>query len=241
MRKFFYARISTKDQVLDRQIVEAKNLGIEEKYIILEVASGKDFKRTEYQLLKRIPREGDISHLGATLGSGLAMIVIDLNDAAGWAGDLVTLIGDAIRTYKENSIMYPSVYHAAKELMAKKTGGSFSLADTLADVDAINIRSLVDSSNNENTLAEIMQSYFEKGGCKKRFTNFIKNRFGQEEYIYTEASDFLANESYLNNTVATILVQMLKKMFGVPEFTAEEANDVARAFSEYIIEQASKE
>lgn len=30
MRKFFYARISTKDQTLDRQIVEAKNLGIEE-------------------------------------------------------------------------------------------------------------------------------------------------------------------------------------------------------------------
>ncbi|MDK2562314.1 hypothetical protein QOZ84_02040 [Romboutsia sedimentorum] len=124
--------------------------------------------------------------------------------------------------------------------MGKKTGSSFSLADTLADVDAINLRSLVDSSNNEKTLAEIMQSYFENGGCKKRFTNFIKNRFGQEEYIYTEASDFLTNKEPLNE-VATILVEMLKKMFKVPEFTAEEANDVARAFSEYIIEQASKE
>ncbi|MDK2562317.1 recombinase family protein [Romboutsia sedimentorum] len=51
MRKFFYARISTKDQVLDRQIVKAKNLEIEEEYIFLEVASGKDFKRPDYQLL----------------------------------------------------------------------------------------------------------------------------------------------------------------------------------------------
>ncbi|WP_199874373.1 recombinase family protein, partial [Paraclostridium bifermentans] len=54
MRKFFYARISTKDQTLERQIVEAKKLGIDESYIFLEVASGKDFKRPEYQLLKRM-------------------------------------------------------------------------------------------------------------------------------------------------------------------------------------------
>ena len=56
--KIFYARISTKDQTLERQIVEAKKLGIDEGYIFLEVASGKDFKRPEYRLLKRMFREG---------------------------------------------------------------------------------------------------------------------------------------------------------------------------------------
>lgn len=35
MRKFFYARISTKDQKLERQIVEAKKLGIEEDYVFI--------------------------------------------------------------------------------------------------------------------------------------------------------------------------------------------------------------
>lgn len=39
MRKFFYARISNKDQTLERQIIDAKNLGIEEEYIFLEIAS----------------------------------------------------------------------------------------------------------------------------------------------------------------------------------------------------------
>ena len=59
MKNFFYARVSSKDQILERQIVEAKKLGIEDEYIFLETASGKDFKRPEYQLLKRMLREGD--------------------------------------------------------------------------------------------------------------------------------------------------------------------------------------
>lgn len=61
--KILYARISTKEQTLDKQIVEVKNLGVKEECIFLEVASGKDFKRSEYQLLKRILREGDILYI----------------------------------------------------------------------------------------------------------------------------------------------------------------------------------
>lgn len=82
MRKFFYARISTKDQTLDRQIVEAKNLGIEEEYIFLEVASGKDFKRPEYQLLKRMLREGDILYIKSLdrLGRNKQMILDEWNE-----------------------------------------------------------------------------------------------------------------------------------------------------------------
>lgn len=77
MRKFFYARISTKDQTLERQIVEAKKLGIDESYIFLEVASGKDFKRPEYQLLKRMLREGDVLYIKSLdrLGRNKQMIL----------------------------------------------------------------------------------------------------------------------------------------------------------------------
>lgn len=82
MRKFFYARISTKDQTLERQIVEAKKLGIEEEYIFLEVASGKDFKRPEYQLLKRMLREGDILYIKSLdrLGRNKQMILDEWNE-----------------------------------------------------------------------------------------------------------------------------------------------------------------
>mgnify|MGYP003370361121 CR=1 FL=1 len=82
MRKFFYARISTKDQTLERQILEAKKLGIEEGYIFLEVASGKDFKRPEYQLLKRMLREGDILYIKSLdrLGRNKQMILDEWNE-----------------------------------------------------------------------------------------------------------------------------------------------------------------
>ncbi|GJG92712.1 DNA recombinase [Clostridioides difficile] len=82
MRKFFYARVSSKDQTLERQIVEAKKLDIEEEYVFLEVASGKDFKRPEYQLLKRMLREDDILYIKSLdrLGRNKQMILDEWNE-----------------------------------------------------------------------------------------------------------------------------------------------------------------
>ncbi|MGL5087142.1 MAG: recombinase family protein [Clostridium sp.] len=82
MRKFFYARVSSKDPSLDRQLVDAKQLGIEKEYIFLETASGKDFKRPEYQLLKRMLREGDILYLKSLdrLGRNKQMILDEWNE-----------------------------------------------------------------------------------------------------------------------------------------------------------------
>lgn len=82
MRSFFYARVSSKDQILERQIAEAKKLGIEDEYIFLEIASGKDFKRPEYQLLKRMLREGDILYIKSLdrLGRNKQMILDEWNE-----------------------------------------------------------------------------------------------------------------------------------------------------------------
>ena len=77
MRSFFYARVSSKDQSLDRQIASAKELGVENEYIFIEKASGKDFKRPEYQLMKRMFREGDILYIKSLdrLGRNKQMIL----------------------------------------------------------------------------------------------------------------------------------------------------------------------
>ena len=56
-----YARVSTKEQNEQRQIEALINYGVEEKYIKIDKASGKDFNREKYQLLKNeILRPGDI-------------------------------------------------------------------------------------------------------------------------------------------------------------------------------------
>jgi DNA invertase Pin-like site-specific DNA recombinase len=52
--------VSSRDQSPERQITAARELGIGSEYIFIEKASGKDFKRPEYQLMKRMLREEDV-------------------------------------------------------------------------------------------------------------------------------------------------------------------------------------
>lgn len=54
-----YVRVSSKDQNLDRQLLEMKSLGIEDKHIYQDKQSGKDFDRLGYQYMKRTLEPGD--------------------------------------------------------------------------------------------------------------------------------------------------------------------------------------
>jgi DNA invertase Pin-like site-specific DNA recombinase len=56
---FGYARISSSDQNLTRQIESLKEFGIDERDIFTDKQSGKDFNREQYLLLKKILRSGD--------------------------------------------------------------------------------------------------------------------------------------------------------------------------------------
>jgi len=59
-KEFGYIRVSSKDQNEARQVENMKKEGIDERDIIVEKASGKDFKsRPKYQALKQMVREGD--------------------------------------------------------------------------------------------------------------------------------------------------------------------------------------
>ena len=59
-RKYYYARVSTKEQNLDRQIAAFVALGAEEREIITDKESGKSLDRPGYQALKNvILRQGD--------------------------------------------------------------------------------------------------------------------------------------------------------------------------------------
>lgn len=49
MQKYAYVRVSSKNQKVSRQIKSIMDLGVSQSNIIVEKASGKDFKRTEYQ------------------------------------------------------------------------------------------------------------------------------------------------------------------------------------------------
>ncbi|MFJ7975838.1 recombinase family protein [Peribacillus sp. NPDC096379] len=63
VRKFGYIRVSSKDQNEGRQLEAMKTKGIGERDIFMDKQSGKDFNRTQYQLLKRMLRKGDVLYI----------------------------------------------------------------------------------------------------------------------------------------------------------------------------------
>jgi DNA invertase Pin-like site-specific DNA recombinase len=63
MRIYGYARVSTKEQNLDRQMVELKKYVDDEKYIFTDKQSGKDMERPQYQLLKKFVQDGDTIYI----------------------------------------------------------------------------------------------------------------------------------------------------------------------------------
>ena len=60
-----YVRISTKAQHEERQLVKMRELGIDERFIFVDKASGKDFNRQQYQAMKKIIRPGDLVYIDA--------------------------------------------------------------------------------------------------------------------------------------------------------------------------------
>jgi len=95
-KTYGYARVSTKEQHVDRQILALKDRGIIRRNIFVDKLSGKDFDRPDYQRLMKRLRPGDtvfimsIDRLGRnyeeileqwrviTKEIGAAIVVIDM-------------------------------------------------------------------------------------------------------------------------------------------------------------------
>lgn len=57
---FGYARVSTKEQNEDRQVITLHNEGVEDRYIYIDKQSGKDFNRPQYQKMVRKMKANDL-------------------------------------------------------------------------------------------------------------------------------------------------------------------------------------
>lgn len=62
---FGYVRVSSKDQNEERQVQKMNELGIAERDIFIDKASGKDFDRPAYQAMKHSIRQGDLVYVDA--------------------------------------------------------------------------------------------------------------------------------------------------------------------------------
>ena len=60
VQTYGYARVSSRDQNLDRQMDSLERFGVEKDHIFADKASGRDFRRTEYQRLVALLAAGDV-------------------------------------------------------------------------------------------------------------------------------------------------------------------------------------
>ena len=60
-----YIRVSTKDQNEQRQLHKMLERGVEARRIFVDKASGRNFDRPQYQLLRKILSQGDIVYIDA--------------------------------------------------------------------------------------------------------------------------------------------------------------------------------
>lgn len=88
-RTYYYARVSSKEQNLDRQIAAFYALGADERDIITDKESGKDLDRAGYKALKN-----------AMLRKGDTLVVKSLDRLSRNKSD----IHDELRYFKENGI-----------------------------------------------------------------------------------------------------------------------------------------
>lgn len=79
---FGYARVSSKEQNEERQLVAFKELGIDERDIYIDKQSGKDFDRKQFHILKNVLRENDLLVIKSIdrLGRNYNMIMDEWKD-----------------------------------------------------------------------------------------------------------------------------------------------------------------
>ncbi|MEA0564470.1 recombinase family protein [Lysinibacillus irui] len=98
-KTFGYVRVSTTDQNIERQLTKMQELGIEERDIFIDRASGKDFNRPQYRAMKSVIRNGDLIYIDALdrLGRNYDEIIREWKDVTRAVGaDIVVLENETL-------------------------------------------------------------------------------------------------------------------------------------------------
>lgn len=100
-----YARVSSRDQKLDRQIMELMKFGIKKENIYYDKQSGKDFNRLKYKALKSKLNAGDLLVIKSIdrLGRNYDMIIDEWSSITkSIKCDIVVLDMDLLDTRSDN-------------------------------------------------------------------------------------------------------------------------------------------
>ena len=120
-RVYGYARVSSQGQSLERQFDALIEYGIEERDIICDKATGKNFERNGYQSLKsQMLRKGDVLVIKELdrLGRNYTQIKTEMGELAKMGVDLVILDSPMLSTYDKDDLEKCLINTIVLELLA---------------------------------------------------------------------------------------------------------------------------
>jgi DNA invertase Pin-like site-specific DNA recombinase len=120
-RIYGYARVSSTEQNLDRQIAALLAYGVEDRHIITDKMSGKDFSRPGYQTLKgQLLRSGDILVIKEMdrLGRDYEQIKSEWQELRQMGVDLVVLDIPVLSTADKSDLEKQLISNIIFELLA---------------------------------------------------------------------------------------------------------------------------
>lgn len=193
--KYGYVRVSTKEQNIDRQLVEMYAQGLNDRTIFIDKQSGKDFERDKYQKLKEKLKSGDL-------------LIIKSIDRLGRNYDMIL---DEWRTLVND--MNVDIQVLDMPLLDTRTEGKNLVGKFISDI-VLQILSFVAENERENIKkrqAEGIRIAKEKGKhlgrpklkLPKNFT-IIANQYKKKEITLAEAmSSLKMNRSSFYKLLAT--------------------------------------
>lgn len=116
-----YARVSSKDQNLDRQIKALEDYGVNERDIITDKQSGKDFNREGYKTLKeQLLRSGDILVIKELdrLGRNMTQIKEEWNDLQKKEINIVVIDNPILNTEGKSDLEKTLISNIVFELLS---------------------------------------------------------------------------------------------------------------------------
>lgn len=157
-----------------------------------------------------------------------SIISASVGDLAGWAGDLLQMIGRLSDEYNS-----PSNINDISDYIGQVSGKSmgFNLEDFLQDIDAINIFNSLYSTK----ISDVFRNYY--NSYSNVYNNFLTNRLSINSISGSTTYDKLYNLAYqyiikTDDNIQNILSTMFDSLFDLDFDPSVWANPVATAFAE---------
>jgi len=164
-----------------------------------------------------------------------------------WGGDLETFLFDIGRFgINNNTKSYEDFYRYAKETLGTDVKSNFSKEDLIADIDGVNISTMI--KEEPQLLSAAVENYYTTEKMTKRFNLFVDS-FGSKDMFVDKVDNmmsetielqYVGNKSFEEFYESFVGLKQLMSMFSNKseiELTEEIRKAGINAFKEIIIEQ----